>query len=307
MKLKNLHILMALIILFGCDKNATEEANKAVVMRAWEEGFNQGNMDILRELFDESYMELTPYDTIGQRGSERAVKAYEWMHSVFGDIHFEVEQMLAEGNYVFSRAMATGTHVGNFLGVPPTGRPVRFAAVVVSKISDGKHVQDWSFIDTRAILKQIDDSHVEKEQEERNKTIITRMIEEGINGQNFEIFDELLAPDYVRYSQAMPPGLEEITGIETYKRFIRDHFEAFPDYKEEILHILAEADKVSIITRGRATHTGPLGDIAATNKKLIIDNYGIFRLKNGKIMEMWVSWDNLAMQRQLGLELKNND
>ncbi|MCK5482731.1 MAG: ester cyclase [Gemmatimonadetes bacterium] len=143
------------------DVSTRLEANKAVVMRAWEEGFNQGNLAVLDELFDESYIELTPYGTVEQGGPERAIQAYEWMRSVFGDIHFEVEQMMAEGDFVFSRAMATGTHIGEFMGVPATGRPVRFAAVVVSKVSHGKHVQDWSFIDTIAILSQIGDVSVE--------------------------------------------------------------------------------------------------------------------------------------------------
>ena len=141
----------------------------------------------------------------------------------------------------------------------------------------------------------------EKALEEKNKSLIISMIEEGINKQNLEIFDELLSPDYVRYCQAMPPGLEEIKGIETYKNFIKDHFIAFPDYKEEIQQIVAEGNKVSIITKGTATHTGPMGEIAPTNKKVIIMNFGIFRIKDGKIVEMWVSWDNVAFLRQLGL------
>jgi len=131
------------------------EANKAVVMRAWEEGFNQGHLDVLDEVFDESYIERTPYGVIEQGGPERAKQAYEWMCSVFGDLHFDVEQMIAEGDIVVSRAMATGTHVGEFMGVPATGRAVRFAAVVISRIAEGKHVEDWSMIDSLAILRQI--------------------------------------------------------------------------------------------------------------------------------------------------------
>jgi len=130
------------------------EANKAVVMRAWD-AFNNGDLGVLDEVFDDSYVELTPYGSIDQGGPERAKQAYRWMQSVFGNIQFDVEQMMAEGDLVFSRAMATGTHIGEFMGVPATGRPLRFAAVVVSQIRDGKHVKDWSFIDTMAILRQI--------------------------------------------------------------------------------------------------------------------------------------------------------
>jgi predicted ester cyclase len=137
-----------------------QDANKAVVMRAWD-AFNSGDLDVLDEVFDESYVELTPYGKIDQGGPERAKHAYRWMRSVFGEIQFEIEQMMAEGDLVFSRAMATGTHTGEFMGVAATGRPVRFAAVVVSQIANGKHVKDWSFIDTMAILKQIADVSLE--------------------------------------------------------------------------------------------------------------------------------------------------
>jgi len=136
------------------------EANKAVVMRAWD-AFNRGDLEVLDEVFDDSYVELTPYGKIDQGGPDRAKQAHHWMQSVFGDIRFDVEQLMAEGDYVFSRAMATGAHVGEFMGVPPTGRPIRFAAVVVSQIRDGRHVEDWSFIDTMAILRQISEVSLE--------------------------------------------------------------------------------------------------------------------------------------------------
>lgn len=144
-------------------------------------------------------------------------------------------------------------------------------------------------------------SHQNQSIEDRNKVLISNMIEEAINNQNFELFDEILSPDYIRYSQSMPPGLEEIKGIDTYKGFIKDHFKAFPNYKEEIVQMIAENNKVFIITKGTAKNTGPLGDMLPTNKELIIMNFGLFELENGKIVNMWVSWDNIAMQRQLGL------
>ncbi len=137
--------------------------------------------------------------------------------------------------------------------------------------------------------------------EEKNKALITYMIEEGINKQNLDVFDELLSPDYVRHCQAMPPGLEESTGIDTYKKFIKEHFVAFPDYQEEIVQIMADGDRVCIVTRGKATNTGPIGEIAPTNKEVVIINFGIFLFEDGKIVEMWVSWDNVAFLRQLGL------
>jgi predicted ester cyclase/quercetin dioxygenase-like cupin family protein len=159
-------MFVLLAVLSGCapgdaDQDSRLEANKAVVMQAWEDGFSQGDLDAIGEVFDESYVELTPYGAVEQGGPERAKQAYEWMQNVFGDIQFEVEQVIAEGDFVFTRALATGTHVGEFMGVPATGRPVRFATVVISKVSNGKIVQDWSLIDAIGLLSQIGELSVE--------------------------------------------------------------------------------------------------------------------------------------------------
>ena len=135
-------ILLLFIIVSGCtktveDKNLQLENNKAIVMRAWEECFNQGNTDLIDELFDESYIERTPYSLIKQGGPERVKQAFKWMNSVFGDLHFEVEQMIAEGDKVVSRAMATGKHIGEFMGVSATNKPVRFAAILPTFLPGG--------------------------------------------------------------------------------------------------------------------------------------------------------------------------
>lgn len=137
--------------------------------------------------------------------------------------------------------------------------------------------------------------------EELNKAIVSNMIDEAINNQNFDLIDQILSPDFIRYSQSMPPGLQEIKGIDTYKGFIKDHFKAFPNYEEELVQMIAENNKVFIITKGTGRNTGILGKIPPTNKELTIMNFGLFELENGKIVKMWVSWDNLDMQRQLGL------
>ena len=158
--MRNVTIISSLLLtmlLVGCGTSDHDrlEANKTVVMRAWEEGFNQGDKDAIKEVFDESYVESSPYETYEPSGIQRVLEADEWMKSVFGELHFDVEQVVAEGDYVVSRAMATGVHIGKFAGVEATSNPVRFAVVVISKVSNGKIVQDWSFVDTMEILNQI--------------------------------------------------------------------------------------------------------------------------------------------------------
>jgi predicted ester cyclase len=136
---------------------------------------------------------------------------------------------------------------------------------------------------------------------EKNKEIVRYIMEEGVNNQNLDAFNEILGENYVRHCQAMPPGFQKIEGVQIMRDFLSQHFAAFPDWNEEILFMVAEGDKVAYISRGTGTQTGPMGPIPATGKFVSVDNYIIQRIENGKIVESWVSWDNIYYLNQLGL------
>lgn len=140
---------------------------------------------------------------------------------------------------------------------------------------------------------------------EKNKEIVRYIMEEGVNKQNLDAFNEILVENYVRHCQAMPPDFQEIEGIEIMRQFLSQHFTAFPDWHEEILFMIAEGDKVAYISRGTGTQTGSMGSISATGKFVSINNYIIQRLENGKIVESWVSWDNIYFFNQLGIAPSN--
>jgi steroid delta-isomerase-like uncharacterized protein len=137
--------------------------------------------------------------------------------------------------------------------------------------------------------------------EEKNKSIVRYIMEEGVDKQNIDKWDEVLTPDYKRHSQSMPEGLQEIEGIDTMKSFLKEHFKAFPDWTEEIKMMIAEDDKVAYITTARGTHTGAMGGLQPTNKKVELEQIIVHRLENEKIAETWIIWDNVAFLRQLGL------
>ncbi len=135
---------------------------------------------------------------------------------------------------------------------------------------------------------------------EENKRLVRDVLSEGVNKGDLEVFRTHLAPDYARHSQATT-DMPEIRGIEQMLEFLRVNFAAFPDWHEEIELILGEGARVAYITTGTATHTGPLGDIPPTGKRVEVTNYVVQRIEDGKIAETWIGWDNLAVMNQLGL------
>jgi steroid delta-isomerase-like uncharacterized protein len=135
---------------------------------------------------------------------------------------------------------------------------------------------------------------------EANKEIVRRVMEEGVNRGDRSVLREALAPDYARHSQATV-DMPEIRGRDQMMEFFDATFSAFPDWREEVVLMVAEDDKVAYITRGTGTHAGAFGDVPATGKPVEIMNFIVHRIEDGKIVETWTGWDNLAFLVQVGL------
>lgn len=138
-----------------------------------------------------------------------------------------------------------------------------------------------------------------REMEEQNKALVQRIHAEVSNG-NLGIFDEVLAPNYIRHCQAMPPELQEIHGTEIFKAFVADFVNAVSNCKDEIEFIIADSNMVAYVTTTTGIQTGPMGDLPASGKEFMLKNIVIQRIEDGKIAETWISWDNVAMLTQLG-------
>ena len=74
----------------------------------------------------------------------------------------------------------------------------------------------------------------------------------------------------------------------------------FPVYQDSISNMIAQGIKVAFISTITGIQTGPMGELPASGKSFTLDNIIMQRLDNGKIVETWVSWDNVAFMSQLG-------
>lgn len=134
---------------------------------------------------------------------------------------------------------------------------------------------------------------------EANKDLVRSVMDE-VNRGNLDGLRDALAADYMRHSQATTTA-PEIRGRDQMMEFFEATFSAFPDWHESIELMVAEGDKVAYITTGTGTHQGAFGDIPATGKQVEITNFIVHRIEDGKIVETWTGWDNLAMLMQVGL------
>ena len=131
------------------------EENRAVSRRVAEEVFNGGNVDLADELYAPDYVlhdPSLPEDLHGPEG----IKRYAAMTlGAFPDIRVAVEDQVAEGDKVVSRWTATGTHTGDLMGIPPTGRRVEISGVTINRFSGGKIAEDWYQSDDLGMMQQL--------------------------------------------------------------------------------------------------------------------------------------------------------
>lgn len=150
-----------------------------------------------------------------------------------------------------------------------------------------------------AVASQAGDLSTE-EIEKRNKEVI-RQAHASLAAGDFEAFKSVISPNYTRHCQAMPPGLQEIHGTEEFFGFIEEFIKAVPSYTDSLSNMIAEGDRVAYVSTMTGTQTGPMGGFPATGKTFTLVNIIMQRLEDGKVVETWVSWDNVAFLSQLGL------
>jgi steroid delta-isomerase-like uncharacterized protein len=135
---------------------------------------------------------------------------------------------------------------------------------------------------------------------EENKAVVRHALD-CLNAGHVDGFVGMLAADYVRHCQAMPPEMQELRGPDAMRAWLMANQQTFPDYREEIEALIGEGDFIAWRSLGTGTQTGPMGPLPATGRRMAISIIGLHRVENGKLAETWTSWDNVAAPRQLGL------
>ena len=118
------------------------------------EAVNSGNLEVMNNLVAANCKENDPAD--GQaKGPQGYIDFFTNLRAAFPDMKIEVEQLVADDENVAFAYTLTGTHKGDFNGIPATGKKIRARGLQISKFKDGKMVERWGSSDELGILKQI--------------------------------------------------------------------------------------------------------------------------------------------------------
>jgi predicted ester cyclase len=131
------------------------EANKRLVRHALDEVYGQGNLDLAEELIHPEFVDYDAGHDSGAIGPESVKQTVKRLRAAFGDLRFEVDDEIAEGDKVVQRVTMLGRHAGPLMGSEPTGREFAVRHVYIWRIADGRIIEHWGSRDDLGLLQQL--------------------------------------------------------------------------------------------------------------------------------------------------------
>jgi steroid delta-isomerase-like uncharacterized protein len=131
------------------------EHNKALAREMVEQIFNRANMSRADEYLAPDFVEREELPPGIPRDREGVKQLTGMLHSAFPDFKATIDDLVAEGDRVVIRQTWRGTHKGEFMGIPPTGRSVSFGVIDVIRVAGGKFVEHWGLMDSMSLMQQL--------------------------------------------------------------------------------------------------------------------------------------------------------
>ncbi|MDX6438862.1 MAG: hypothetical protein QOF45_1445 [Gaiellaceae bacterium] len=131
------------------------ESNKALSRRLLDEAFNAGNMAVVDELVTADFVNhdsAAPEPLIGPDAAKASIEGYR---TAFPDLRLTIEDQIADDDRVATRWSARGTHGGELMGMPATGKQATVTGITIDRIVNGRIAESWTNWDTLGMLQQL--------------------------------------------------------------------------------------------------------------------------------------------------------
>ena len=129
------------------------EENKELIRRFYAEVVGGGDYSNLESFVATDYVDHNAAE--GGRGPEVVLTHLEAIRTTLPDFTMQIEDIFAEGDYVITRVTGRGTHLGEWMGIKPTGREVRLKGINIDRIERGRIAEHWGEADTIGMLVQM--------------------------------------------------------------------------------------------------------------------------------------------------------
>ena len=129
------------------------EANKALVRRFVEEVQSQHKLTVVDEIMDPHMIDHAA--EASQNSAETFKKFFSGFIAAFPDVKAVIHNQVAEGDKVVTHKTFHGTHKGEFMGIPPTGKKVAIEVIDIFRIAGGKFAEHWAVADMMSVMQQL--------------------------------------------------------------------------------------------------------------------------------------------------------
>ena len=129
--------------------------NKRLVRRALEEIYTKGDLELADEVIHPDFLDHEPAHPEQPTGPESVKQTVRRLRSAFGELRFEVEDEIAEGDKVVQLVTISGRHTGPLMGREPTGKAFAVRHIYIWRIADGKITDHWGSRDDLGLLGQL--------------------------------------------------------------------------------------------------------------------------------------------------------
>jgi steroid delta-isomerase-like uncharacterized protein len=236
-----------------------------------------------------------------------------------------IQSSLAEGDKVATRVTGTGTHLGAFMGIPPSGKRATWASHGIFRVRDGKIAEHWGYPDMLALLSQIggipesagvgapaDTSSLTPRPNvpppnahdpamlAEHKRLVEWVHEAAFSKGDLSLAERYVAADYVDHPPARPYYVA-LAGPRSLIEDVAAFRTGFPDLTSSSLDMVAEGNEVAVLGRWAGTHRGDFFGIPPTGKPVELKGINFFRFADGQFVERFGTWDVVALIQELGL------
>ena len=129
--------------------------NKALVRRFYEEVWGKGQGDVSHEVFHDDYVRHDLRPSAAEPGAAGQAKIAAEFRLAIPDLHWQVDLILADGDFVVGRWTATGTQTGPWGAIEPSGKPIEFSGVNIFRFKNGKVAEIWNHRDDLGLMTQL--------------------------------------------------------------------------------------------------------------------------------------------------------
>lgn len=321
-----LAIIVMLVIPFVAFAQQDANTPAARIQRLMNEGFNQGNINVVDELFAENYI-VHPSGGNRDAFKESAIA----LRGMFPDVHAQADDIVSQGNWASFRFTMSGTFVNPYTtsqgSIAPTNQFTTLTMQVFLRYNEqGQVVEEWDYMDNYSFLAQIgvlpsvnatyapatgtSDKNINAKMPTAdtsadnaisNKAHVQRVFDEVLNMRNTSVSSSLFAQNFTYH------GVQGTSNLSNWTGSVDSLLAAMPDLYVTPEIMIAEGNLVSVRYTMRGTFLYPLvmadgTSINANGQYVELPGSMVIRFDDsGKIVDTYEVFDNLSLLTQMGI------